>query len=50
LRFQFETSNFIADYSFARSKLRELQTVAANVEAMLGVKLSPEHAPANRIK
>ena len=39
-----------ADYSFARSKLRELQTVAANVETMLGIKLSPEHAPANRTK
>lgn len=39
-----------AAYSFARSKLRELQTVAANVETMLGIKLSPEHAPANRTK
>ena len=39
-----------AAYSFARSKLRELQTVAANVEAMLGIKLSPEHSPADRTK
>lgn len=39
-----------AAYSFARSKLRELQTVAANVETMLGVKLSPEHSPAYRTK
>ena len=39
-----------ADYSFARSKLREVQTVAANVETMFGVKLSPEHSPADRTK
>ncbi len=39
-----------AAYSFARSKLRELQTVAANVETMLGVILSPEHSPAYRTK
>ena len=39
-----------AAYSFTRSKLRELQTVAANVETMLGVKLSPEHSPADRTK
>ena len=39
-----------AAYSFARSKLRELQTVAANVETMLGVKLSPEPSPADRTK
>lgn len=39
-----------ADYSFARSKLKQLQTVASNVESMLGIKISPEHEPTDRAK